>query len=267
MSDDILSVVFLILICIVIAGLIYRVTPVCLQMPTFALIASCMWIAMDYILTQRHSTACHESMTATPDVFESAVDDNAEDASEDDEFTLSAALSKKPTKDAKPAASATDAKSDAALNELINRLNNKPAFHGLPSKDITEQDSNWTNSPVGMLDRSDMYSYTPNGPGDLEKQLSAAFDRPVQRQEPSLNPYDLSDAAPADLPQWFKDSGSLGDNRLVNRSKYAAAQAKVSMDIRARWSPDQFRGMFAEELKDNENRDWWENENDLDKYM
>ena len=63
MGEDILSVLFLALVCIVIAGLIYRMTPPDMFMPTFALIALCLWIAYDYIMLQRYKAkkACSVS--------------------------------------------------------------------------------------------------------------------------------------------------------------------------------------------------------------
>lgn len=53
-GDDILSVIFLVLICIVIAGIIHKVTPQGMYVPTFALIAVCLWVAFDYMLMQRY---------------------------------------------------------------------------------------------------------------------------------------------------------------------------------------------------------------------
>ena len=50
MGEDILSVIFLALICIVIAGIVHRIAPGQMMVPTFALIAVCLWIAYDYML-------------------------------------------------------------------------------------------------------------------------------------------------------------------------------------------------------------------------
>ena len=60
MGEDILSVIFLVLVCIVISSIAYRLAPGQMQMPTFALIAVCLWIALDFILMKRHKaiTAC-----------------------------------------------------------------------------------------------------------------------------------------------------------------------------------------------------------------
>lgn len=63
MPDDILSVIFLALICIVIAGIVTHIAPSGLQMPCIALVAVCLWIAYDYILVKRNKAkaACHVS--------------------------------------------------------------------------------------------------------------------------------------------------------------------------------------------------------------
>ena len=53
-GDDILSVVFLALVCIVIAGIMSKITPAGMVMPTYALIALCLWIAYDYMLLTRY---------------------------------------------------------------------------------------------------------------------------------------------------------------------------------------------------------------------
>lgn len=53
-GEDILSVIFLALICIVIAGIVRKVTPDGMQIPTFALMAVCLWVAYDYMTMQRY---------------------------------------------------------------------------------------------------------------------------------------------------------------------------------------------------------------------
>ncbi len=45
MGEDLLSVVFLALVCIVIAGIVHKMVPSGMMVPTFALIAICLWVA------------------------------------------------------------------------------------------------------------------------------------------------------------------------------------------------------------------------------
>ncbi len=54
MGADIMSIIFLALICIVIAGIVHRLTPHGLMMPSFALLAVCLWVAYDYIMLKRY---------------------------------------------------------------------------------------------------------------------------------------------------------------------------------------------------------------------
>jgi len=67
MGEDILSVIFLALVCIVIAGIIHKAVPCGLMVPTFALIAVCLWIAYDYMLLKRYNakSKCKESRGAS----------------------------------------------------------------------------------------------------------------------------------------------------------------------------------------------------------
>lgn len=54
MGEDLLSVVFLALVCIVIAGIVNKIAPEGMMMPSFALIAICLWVAYDYIMLKRY---------------------------------------------------------------------------------------------------------------------------------------------------------------------------------------------------------------------
>ena len=53
--------------------------------------------------------------------------------------------------------------------------------------------------------------------------------------------------------------GSLGDNQLCHRMKYAGAQAKTSQDIRKNWNTHTFLPYYEEELKENESKHWYGN--------
>ncbi len=72
MGEDILSVIFLALICIVIAGIVHKLAPSQMMVPTFALIAVCLWIALDYMLMKRHNArrACANQAQEREDIDE-----------------------------------------------------------------------------------------------------------------------------------------------------------------------------------------------------
>jgi hypothetical protein len=63
MGEDLLSVVFLALVCIVIAGIVHKMVPSGMMVPTFALIAICLWVAYDYMMLKRYKAkqACADS--------------------------------------------------------------------------------------------------------------------------------------------------------------------------------------------------------------
>lgn len=71
-SDDILSVIFLVLVCMVFAGVVYKLLPdnSLLIIPSFGLIAVAMWMAFDYMTRSRYNakvkclTAAHDMKTA-----------------------------------------------------------------------------------------------------------------------------------------------------------------------------------------------------------
>lgn len=55
MGEDILSVIFLILIFIIISAIIYKNAPAGWAIPTIAVAAACMWIAFDYMMLKKYN--------------------------------------------------------------------------------------------------------------------------------------------------------------------------------------------------------------------
>jgi Na+-transporting NADH:ubiquinone oxidoreductase subunit NqrC len=177
MGEDILSVIFLALICIVIAGIVYRLTPVQMMVPTFALIAVCLWIAYDYILMSRYKAkkACLEQSEELEEL-------------------------------------------DKKIKELLNEADKQEI------QDVNEE-----------------LKLKP------EAKHKNEFDIDMYDKELSIQ-------------ELYKDTGCSGDTRMSNRMKYMGLQPRMSQDIRARWNTEKFRPYFEEELRDNETRDWWDNE-------
>ena len=183
MGEDILSVIFLALICIVIAGIVHRIAPGEMMMPTFAVMAVCLWIAYDFMLIQRHKAkhACKH----VPDDVESKIKDLTKELN---------------------------------ANEKTDEIESE-------SKDDVKNDNK----------------------DDL---------KPEQKHE---NEFDIAMYDKAlSVQELYKDTGCAGDTRIANRMKYMGLQAKLSQDIRARWNAEKFRPYFEEELRDGENRDWWD---------
>lgn len=53
MGDEILKTIFLVMVFLVISGIVYNELPGYLMMPTFAVMAVCLWISLDYMLCMR----------------------------------------------------------------------------------------------------------------------------------------------------------------------------------------------------------------------
>ena len=93
--------------------------------------------------------------------------------------------------------------------------------------------------------------------------------------EPDLNPHprpnrdiDIDLYNGASIPQLHREMGCSADNRLANRMKFMAMQPKMATVARARYNVNTARPFFEAELRANEARDWWDNENDyLDEFM
>ena len=58
------------------------------------------------------------------------------------------------------------------------------------------------------------------------------------------------------------EMGCSGDTQLYNRMKYTSIQPQLSKDIRASWNARKLQPYLEEELRENENRDWWDREQD-----
>lgn len=183
MGEDILSVVFLAFICIIVAGILNSFMPGELMIPSFVLIAVCLWVAYDYMLLKRYKEK-KKCMT-------------------------------------KKHAEQTD--------DLENRI-----------RELTEQLENDEEA------RED----PPEEPADLS---------PVAKHK---NEVDIELYQGGSIQNLHGKMSCSGDTQLANRMKYMSMQSQMAKDARARWNVEKFRPYFAEELKDNERRDWWDNDAD-----
>ena len=200
MGDDILGVIFLALICIVIAGIINKVAPAGMMIPTFALMAVCLWVAYDYILLQRYKAKQRCSGKS---------DDNN-----------SAGKSDINNKD---------------LQDMIDDLGDR-----------------------GDLDENNTQH------GKTSRDVDDTVIRAKHKNEFDIDLYSNQ----LSVQELHKDMGCAGDNKLANRMKYMMLQPKMSHDARARMNRYTLLQFWEEELRDNENRDWWDAEQDhLDAYM
>ncbi len=108
----------------------------------------------------------------------------------------------------------------------------------------------WENTQVGV--------------DDLLKYKETENIKPLHMGEVDIDFY--LEGKP--IQEIHEKMGSLGDNRLANRMKYSSVQAKETHDSWARMNSEKMRRVFEEELQEQENRDWWDAEQDyLDELM
>ncbi len=201
MGEDILSVIFLALVCIVIAGIVNKLAPSGMMIPTFALIAVCLWIAYDYILLQRYkakqSCSLHKKNKEELEKMEEEQEGNINTGDRD-------------------------------LQDMIDDLENK--YSEEKNKDYEDLNTS-------------------------KAKHKGEFDIDLYNKELSVQ-------------ELHKDMGCSGDNKLANRMKYMGLQARMSQEIRSRLNRYSLQPYWEEELRANENRDWWDAEQDyLDAYM
>lgn len=214
-GDDILSVIFLALICIVIAGIVTHLTPSGLVLPTYALIAICLWIAYDYMLRARYNAKVACLMR---------------------------------NKDLKQA--------EDNLEDLAEQLKG-------------EEDDGDKDGGGGGGGNSEGEGEAANAD---EEQEGEPGEQSVENAPTQLhaNEFDIGmfNANANAIQNLHSKMGCGADTQIANRMKYMGLQAKLSQDIRARHNKYKLMPYFDEELKANENRDWWDVENDyLDNFM
>jgi hypothetical protein len=175
-GDDILSVIFLAFICIVIAGITWKLAPSQLVVPSFVLISVCLWIAYDYMMLKRYQT------------YDAKLHDDS-----------------------------------AIIEQKLADLN--------------------------------FASLTDEEPDD--SQPGAVLDETITKTQ--QNQIDIDIHNNVDLRSIHKEMGCSGDNQMANRMKYMAMQAKASIDSRANWNKYSFQPFIEEELRESEERCWWEN--------
>jgi hypothetical protein len=101
----------------------------------------------------------------------------------------------------------------------------------------------------------------------LEEQIKKALD--VEPKEPPKADFELEFHQKAQEPNikgMHKEMACSADTALCNRMKYLALQPKMSQDIQAKFNKYTILPYFEEELREQENKIWWENdelENDM----
>jgi hypothetical protein len=249
MGDDILGVIFLALICIVIAGIINKVAPAGMMIPTFALMAVCLWVAYDYILLQRYK-AKQRCSGKSDDINPVGKSDDINSASKSDDIN--------------PVGKSDDINS-ASKSDDINSASKSDDINPVGKSDINNKDLQDMIDDLGDpgdLDKNNaQHGKTSHDVDDADNDNIA---RAKHKNEFDIDLYSNQ----LSVQELHKDMGCAGDNKLANRMKYMMLQPKMSHDARARMNRYTLLQFWEEELRDNENRDWWDAEQDhLDAYM
>lgn len=97
--------------------------------------------------------------------------------------------------------------------------------------------------------------------GDLDDmKIGQALDAGGQFAAMSAVPHDLDSSADIDAVMGAAQAYD-GDELLKNQMKHVGEQAQDAIVARSRFTSDNFRGLFQEELDAGEARDWWEDDN------
>jgi hypothetical protein len=141
-------------------------------------------------------------------------------------------------------------------------ISDKPILYNIPNATLTnelkKESSNQLKESSNELKKESSNELKDNCNPEMPKE---SFTR-------HKNEFDIQLFNDPDITKVYKDMGSSADTQIANRMKYMALQPKMSMDIRSRHNRYSLLPFFDEELKANENRDWWDVESDfLDEYM
>lgn len=284
---DIISVLFLALVCMVIAGLILKVSPKSLIVPGFALICVCLWIGYDYILLtkhkkldkkiQRQKTLKEEILILNEEV------DNCVDKSNIDEEPSSPTWIEKqaetecknyhqdkglfkiytPTYRQKP-----DESYIQNLPDLINMSIHENALsnmNDIHSDLLTGSNRESFTSPdyydfKSGTEQNIKRNYTTIGRPEYEKEI-------LKKQHDNDYVIDMYSGT-SNIQKLHPLMGGSADTRLANRMKYMGMQSKLSQDIRVGYHKPQLQALLEEELRETElNKPWWEDNEKLDSMM
>jgi hypothetical protein len=272
MGEDIISIIFLAFIAIVISGIVSNVNLPHMGVPTFILIAVGLWISYDYILLKRYQAKkqCKSSKKENLTDLENRVSAGINNSFEYQNLSGDSIVKEElytmgdGPLDIKPLDSDLEnIKSPKSMLDDIDEVTKqelKNTKYDIGKKILADSPSlaDYNNNLYVPLDSDEK----PDNLYDVTKSLE--YSEPKHKNEFDINYY-KTDITIQDI---HKDMGSTLDNKLSNRMKYMGLQNKISKDTRSRFNRYTIQPYFEEELKENENRDWWNVEQDyLDNYM
>lgn len=269
MGDDIISIIFLAFIAIVVSGIVTNIHLPHMGVPTFVLIAVCLWISYDYILLKRYQAKekCNKSKRENYTDLESRINDginksfeyrNLDNINKENLYSMGSDL-----------INLQDELNIVDKVKELDKQDKQQADKQLLSEnnDMTQLEKKILDDYPSLANHNNLFvpldsEEKPDNLYDVTKSLE--YSEPKHKNEFDIN-YFKTDITIQDI---HKDMGSSLDNKLSNRMKYMGLQNKISKDTRSRFNRYTLQPYFEEELRENENRDWWNVEQDyLDDYM
>lgn len=262
-GSEVLSIIFLALVAIVVAGIVNVATPISLIVPSFVLISLCLWVAYDYILLQRYREKIRKFKQSQDNERPTNKQNTNDSAVVNSEDELMAVINE--INNDKDTENSNETITIADLSSNDDQYNME--------KELYKADMGLTNSQkietkIPQLARMNDMQMTYEGVSpdidmgentgllDVPRDL---YDKNLLKQQ-HKNEYDI------DMYRGFSDikelhplMGGTADTRMANRMKYMGMQAKLSQDIRASYHKPQMQQYFAEELNDAwERSNWWD---------
>jgi hypothetical protein len=116
---------------------------------------------------------------------------------------------------------------------------------------------------------------SPENIEQTEQSQNTSLDVNVATTQNDIDKYDNNDAIDMlfmSNPPMLDSSIDIedpetGDDLLYTQSKNVSQKSKEAQDNRIRFTSDNFRQYFKEELDEQENRHWWDNNDKLDQKM
>ena len=228
-GNDILSVIFLTIICVIISGIIVKYTPhkLHLVVPSVALISIILWIAYDYILQRRElSKRAVKKKPSYKTVSQLIYEINTAQDPDDRVYNENGG--------------GVDLENQTALSD-------------------SSDDSDMTNTAD---EGANIDKRNDGKQGNIQPPYYLKSPNQLKLVKFDNNEFDIDyygdPTKEFDIREVNNEMGGDGDTALCNRMKYQGMQAKLSKDIRSIYNKHSAEPYFIEELREQENRHWYE---------
>ncbi len=257
-GSDIISVLFLVLVSIIISSLVTNISPTTMIIPTYVLIAVCLWIAFDYMLLKRYRNLVKKNTNMDNLV----IDEIPGTTNTDTDLPLPKSEKEYDAEIEESQYKVDFGISDKSSKEKSNiiyptKIDNYSPDNGVMD-DIVMNSTEWF--PFNLVENQQYNMYNPyiySGEQTYEKKKKTLDESKVHKNEFDIDMY----GGHSDIKELHPMMGSNTDTKMANRSKYMQLQSKLAMDIHAAYHKPQLQTYLEEELRETyEQRHWWEND-------